>query len=54
MKAHIRFSDESLARRAEAWVKSLRSRRVLEQIMEGSFEWPQHFQACQQNSPSMT
>ena len=36
------FSDSATARKAESYLKSLKSRTMIEKVVDGSFVWPSH------------
>ena len=42
--ALIKFPDESLAKKAELFVKRQKSRPVIERIIFGEFIWPEEYQ----------
>jgi len=37
----VAFSDAPTARKAEAFVKRLKSRRIVELLISGAFDWPE-------------
>ena len=39
--ALLAFADVSTARKAEAFVKRLKSRRIVELLISGAFDWPE-------------
>ena len=39
----VAFDDATTARKAEYWLKSLRDRRLVQQVCDGTFVWPSRF-----------
>ena len=42
----IPFPTETLARRAEQYLKKQKSRRILEAVIAGTFIWPEDIRPC--------